>query len=901
MQGGMPLDVGALLGGDGQVNPMDMLAGNADGMDIISQMFDAPEFRELLEQIRDSEVRAEEERKRKFALLPQDLQDAINSSREQYQSAALLVNVGNALDALVNSIVQDFQGLSSSQEKFPQHQELMLSELKKLKVSFTSGEFSRLASVDETSPLYVSIADPDKALEQLKDLNPQQDKKVQQTEPYTQADLNCCQELINVFSQQYKDSITSSLAEKMKLLFDIIQDVKEKKIEEFIIKALLFVDPRIEDAKNALLNTQSLFEKYISGENSLTFDQEDEASDVMQQIAIRKETIKAIKEWYETVKGYARTIKIFSGIKKTASSDGKKFSDLVKMLSYGYNYVWKMVFYDKYKYEKLLLQSEVDDEKGILKTIWDSISTNAFMKADAIDLAWRSGISAWYFFDMKNDNRKGSFFRIATGRDPVEKLSSLDFVMQDAMGAFYIIPRFFNPCFSYPQLNKLQGAWADVLATYVYYQVFHMNLFNCDLFNVFSDKETELLGGRKEFKGFYDTILSHWPAKYHYFKNALKYATTQTARRFASTLTYKLSDCVNPETLESLNDYSWGIIRPEMLYYIIDASIPAFYSSEYFPKWFAEFDKEDAYGRARLYKVVRSQFDLSGLQGKEELIMYATMSRMTDLVRDGRNISSTTLKDTLNDTLKKAGEENSNFGDRVLRRYKSANSFSVDGYYIEQKILEYVFSSIGKYWGRKLSKRYASQLSSGAYKTGLFFVRTLTAFGLLSQDSIDEFNQMKNMLPMLLNPQAALTGDSSVSTQDSIFSQLKELARDVVLNPSSKFRPHIVYQLKQQGVLDDYEKREEVISQRIIEFAVKELFKRDILLPSEAAHIMSRMRMGVDEGLIVDHIIDTIHTNMVAVVGGFAGEKAMQLTADWISWKYGPFYPKVKNYFMATS
>ncbi len=842
--------------------------------------------------------REAQERQKKFDLLPENFQHVVREAGEEYEKIGSLINVGNALVELVDSLTVGIQHCENSDRALNADAVLLLKALEKFKTSLESGAFSQF--LNDGSAAGEGLPISPFSLENLLFKGPEIFDEIEQAKPYKEQDL---ENLIKKSEVLGTYPLPGKLGHELGLFIDILRLTKEKNLDDLIQKVLIFIYPKIEQGKESIQEKIDFLEQSFAQDSSF-LDNDDNDSTLIHSIIEKKSVIQAIRYWHTEVKKYLRTIKIFEDIKRSAN---QKFlnntSFLFKSFAYGYEYLWKMVFYDKYKYDLWKIgRDEREDDKSYARQFLDSVGATHFVLADGVDSVWRTGMSLWYFFNARADHRQATLLQISTGKTPLKGISSTQLLMQMAMAAGPTIMTFFDPCWQFWKMSNIKEAYADVLATYVYYHLFHLKLFE-------GKKGFEVLGG--DVNGGF----MHWPNNYYYMKIALRYAISRTSSMISLWLKYKIRDNVDPHVLDKVKHYSWGVIRPEMVRYIIDTCVRSCYASKSFPKWIANFEKKDAYGNRWMMNVTRNLFDWDGLAPESR--EYNSLNDFTYHVRRKLNKGHGISKETIDQALREKSEltavrgrerikeleekraelseedfdakiksiyddieDAQNLGALIQKRYHTAENFSVDCFYIEQCIMSYVFGSVGEYWGRILSKRYSKQIHAGVASVTNFFVKTLSAFGILSKDAVEEWEHTKQ--------------DIAIDIEKAI-RLLKGMAHDV-LSPFSGNRVMVVNYLKGKGYIDEDLVDHNEINKSIFEFAINSMFKWEILTASDAIMLLREVRKDTDYDKLLDKIVEMIRENLISIVGGKVGEITMSGISQVISQKWGPFYKKIPSY-----
>lgn len=274
----------------------------------------------------------------------------------------------------------------------------------------------------------------------------------------------------------------------------------------------------------------------------------------------------------------------------------------------------------------------------------------------------------------------------------------------------------------------------------------------------------------------------------NYFFNALN----KTQQAIFNELARRIRLHLNPQTVEGLEKYTMGIIKPELLGECFEALFPC-----------------------------------------------AIIAYKTNLARENKDYFFNLLSD---------------------KKFEKIESYSKNGNivanYIEFRIISYLCSSLGQFWGRTLSGKYQKQIHAATSVCIDTTIATCAKLGIISKESAELIKELKNEI-----------GNQFDEFANSLGNGLKFLlSQEVTLEPS-------------QG------------GKQLLHYVLTHLAAMRFLSYLEAASIEQAFAQNPTAiNTLIDDMIQTIKHNITATIGGLIGAKIALLIGRGVMHAHGPFF-----------
>lgn len=567
--------------------------------------------------------------------------------------------------------------------------------------------------------------------------------------------------------------------------------------------------------------------------------------------------------WYRELKKLTQTIATFNDLKNYAQfergNDDVSSMELFRTLAYACDLGTN--FFDLYKRECA--------GNGITK------SDARLLVPYALDWLIRGGMSFWYYREQQVKWFRGSALQVAVGEAGLASQNQQLMMFSRFSTIAMALPVLWKPSFWFKKPDDFVLGASKILVAWSYYHTAHMSLFEKDK-------------SKREF----------WPSSNKYLIESLVYGAKMATHSMSNELAWQVRRSVGHETLEKLEDYTWGIIDPEMIHEVMDSMIPYIFlhilpkdkkgrgiivdtnRSQMYGPWY-----EDGVKNAFIREFKKSPKDERFAAFNK--VVAGEYEKQRDKIRNGNDADKKDRLSLLKTLYDKNllhevyAEENS---DKILDIYYEKSKLgSVDGYYIEHALIDYAASSIGRYWGRRITLAFKEPVVNLFNKTIDLGIDCLEAVGIISSDTAESI---------------LISRDDFTEDIDVIVGNLKEVMI-MGLGHQSPFRPVLLQYLVEYGYLDKDEGDESEINRSITLLVLNQLVVNRLFTNSQAAEIIQACDKN-DVFLLepaVDKIIEGLRDSVIGLFGGWIGSQVLSNLAELLCWQYGPFYPKIKNAF----
>ena len=458
------------------------------------------------------------------------------------------------------------------------------------------------------------------------------------------------------FAKMLPEEGQQSLQESIVLLQSILETVIQKDIDALLDLFFTYLEPFCVRVKNELVSLSKKMEEQILSDNN----------DVAQK--------QAFAYWKREIQKNERTLYVFSFFK----NDGQRKSHhtLFKIAAYAYDVGHSLLqVHDKFCTD---IGYNAPGVPGHYRRNWkDGEHFSRVMAPWAGDVLVKMSMAAALFFNKRFDQSKGVLVNLMVGNKEASSMSSIELIGYNLNFVPYALGFLFYKPALIRQPSDLIKSYGNVAVTWIYYHLFYCYLFG-------------------------EEVADYWPNDNKFLKEAVLLAMKQTNKTLFEFVSLRIRENTDPFLVEKIENATWGVIRPEMLFYIADSLIPALF----------------------LNKAVH-------------------LDKLANLNRD--NLYGT-------DFMHKAGE-------------KKLTDGQADAWYVEKSMIQYVMRSIGGHWGRIFSYKYRKELGNFGDGILSFVTDNLETFGYeetardlqeIKNDLVTGFrentDQIKELIKMVFMP-----------------------------------------------------------------------------------------------------------------------------------------------------
>lgn len=748
------------------------------------------------------EQKRQEVRARMFEKLPEETKLAVEEAKDRYQDVVVNCNLGDCLVTVLQKVahlLRDeqllFQGLFETQ-KYDQ----VVKAVDLLLQAVVNGSFDTLLPQNnlDLGGVAAMLVKPTDVGSLLKKLEQQSLRQQEQAFTLQQAsqDRQLFVDLWNKLAVAKDAPKALAIRQEFYFLARVLNAVERHDTYELIEQCVARMRPDI-DATSYLLDEAIVQLQTCAKKASLEKD---------------KDLEKALRYWGTELRRYARCLRVFLSVEQhmhKASLSSDQFQKFFSLVANVYQHFGKE-FIQLYKNDCLK-----ESNHRYLSLFLRESGRNWWL-ATALDNALSMSLAAWFFSHTQNDFLTSFMQMIVV--DKSADMSVLEgggkggayapdqmvnkFVMGNplwlsyGMGGVAASPLLiFGPTAWSMQWSKPQKIASKVFVAFVYYNIFHNQLFATDKL---------------------------WDAKDDGIRGAMNFSLQEGKKyimEWIRSMHYR-----NPEAWKNIEQKTIGIVRPELLGAVIDACLPTLLLTTASVHSVADFTREDLYPRDYLRDIPQAQRETKG---------YA----------------------------------------------------ECDKRYMQQQMFFYIMESLGKHYGGQFARNNKSRLYQSAGKIFSRCFNGMVVRGWIDADTYESF--------------VGLSDDFEISIDD-----LVGVLHEFLLDPSSKFRQLIVWQLKNLRFIDANEKDEAEINKGMVRIFLDLLAKGNLLEYDDAVAITLFFKIKQAENIgdksflpKREHIETTmvmikeaIHKNVASFIGGKLGGWAMDGIAlgAWKAymWKY---------------
>ncbi|QQR49363.1 hypothetical protein IPF37_00755 [bacterium] len=789
------------------------------GFPQMTMNFDPEELQKMLMQLLVQHRQNIADRKQAmFELLPKDVQASIMDATDSYGALIEQLSIGTKIIMLCHDVDTLLEQAYEKNLMTKEEITAFVSGLQHLEQAVITGELNKLIKGSVEHDLGMSLeafANPADVLG-LRGSD----------EPYTYQDIAALEkQLVHVITLSEQMPELQTGCRDAVLLRDILSVIATKDSDALI-------DCVLEPLRSKFVSALASFNKVIKSLNLLGKEIEAQEA-VNSQEAQEKNAItlkRAVMVWKRDLQKFS--VNLSSFMKVWDSADLKESSaskhELFKCVAYTYDVCRS--FFDLYKAEMYwdkhisLFKPEtrhlmhMPEFSGHVEA-W----TKRLLPLYTFDWGMSGALSLWHFSNARSDFAKGNLLNIVLnnqmeqgnllqelmgGGDLIDVKNELIQNLFAGFGAVRILTSSNASCL-YKQPSKIFQAAGRVLVAYTYYQLIYD-------------------------KPFYEK--DFWPSDYEHIRRNVFNAVRELGDIMTDALEVKIYEHTDPQVIESLERNTWGVVRPELLTFMMRVMLPVVFMKKPFGlKNVADCNQWDVYG---------SWF----MKLREERV----------------GLFTTKLE-------KKAW---CNYNAAAMQKVFEKNNINVDAYFVEQQIMSYVFSSIGKHWGAIVGRQHGGAMVRAASRVADGCAYGMAAVGLISDDALDVFEKSK---------------DEMIAEWNDYIDMLKMFLKTNFAGIREWAVPYLV----EHGYLEEDETSLEMRDKAVISFGLTQLAKNGLISYYEAALLVQHFSGDNDINMIVDKAIEAVRRNLAGKVGGVAGSYLMTQIAEYLSWHYGPFTPKV--------
>jgi hypothetical protein len=604
---------------------------NFDPKDIMNfaQGIDFAEMQKVLfKLLLDHQSELAEKRARLMKNLPEVLRDRILDTRAQYEG---LVEQFNIADCLVTLCEKSRWALA---ERLEEPCVNLLSDLEKLHSALVTKSFNLLIQQGNAkdNPMAQMAFNPVVAQQQMEQVMGDKDVSEQ---VYSLEDLSLCinrLESVQVLLSKPAalSHVEQKLTENLRVMCVVLSAIVKKDMNKMAGACFEYLQPDFDYTLKMFADVQADIEKTLE---LLDKDPVD-----------NYEKTKALRFIQKELRAQVETLKVFTRIKNCADFESSEhFFDFFKIIARAY-----------------------DIGAGFL-TLYKIDHKQDVGFCNILDWSFKASLSTWAFMRARSEIAKGFVLMpIACGNVSLASTSALGdiispnmhVVLCNVMAASIGSLLFCSPTLFYKKMRSLIKVPVKILTAWTYYQCMQNKLFD-----------------------------NLWPADDLHLKNALIEGINECVKYFAENLTYAIRDHVDSGLLDNLENYSLGVIKPEISLLMLELLMPVV-----------------------LFKH-RPEF----------------VKKIVNL--EASNVFAQHKKDK--------------YVENVTHLYPNLNAYSV---YAERSVLVYLADSIGEHCGSRIAAKYKSQIGS-AVMSGLGAVGSVAvALGIVDQAFLDGLSAEKDDL-----------------------------------------------------------------------------------------------------------------------------------------------------------
>lgn len=618
--------------------------------------------------------------KKALNILPEDMQKLIATAQAIHKDFAAKILAQNILAELLQKSYKIItENLNSLPEESANSCKTSLDGLNKVCDEITkdtTGKFAQLPGQlglsIQTMPL--QVCPPEEAFKLQKALN----------------------EIITVLKQQAKTENDKEKIEELKLLQKILSHYTDcfqskddqsgqKHVNEILAELLDYVAPQIEVFDNTIessIKTLENWKKQIGQQN----------------------LFKASELWVDELKSYAKMIKSFTKIKNNANIHGTDYPKNIYKI-----FALTCDLFSKFYAVQKINNHDFGQNQGFLKTVLKGlplpIISDLPTSVQELPLfSLQSSCAVLGFLNHQSDGYANLLFQATKGIKDFASLTKSSESSMDNPMASPIMAININAAFM-ASLNRNANNSSIILTQYLKINPVRTKLVEriIEVGVAWTYYQFECIAKQEKPEA--------WPKEYAPLNTAAYNLIMELKNQIVSEITYKIKGKASPETLEKIETFTMGLLKPELAQLAINFALQWILVKNYIPglNSIMTFTPHYVYGPA---------YTAAGVGGRGiDLEVRNPITRFTHdygyyIWADKKHFDG--IADTLKAELSAAnGNETSQKA--AAAKYLSAlsdpkrNAQSIT-LYMRYESIKYVLQSLGEFWGRKVGQKYNKPL-----------------------------------------------------------------------------------------------------------------------------------------------------------------------------------------------
>lgn len=623
-------------------------------------------------------------------ILPENIKLAVISACESYEDVAERINMCATLQIIVETVLVGLGNAGKAGTFTGSDFDTLIVDIQKLYQSLISGGFTKIIQgipQSQDLPMPINPLDLNSMATAVGGALQSFDFKSQQSEQLTLEAITSLHEKLAFLLTAYPEALDDNLQKNILVLHDILAAVATQKVDVIAKTYLKFILVLLDETESDLQEAVTLLKNAM---NERGIDHKNEKYTITNFGTLGKASHEssennivgderldyALAIWFKDLKRYKNTISVFKSLESSVKPGQKPKTSLFRALSYSYDFVRDM--YDIYGQDTHSI--------GLFN------SSNNFFKYKVpvalTDWMLRAGMAGWYYSDMSAEHTKGVMLNAVTGSLKLKDLSPMQQLIYKFAAVPLALPILFKPSFWFKQPNQVLVATRKTLASWVYYHVIYRHLRN-QVYQSSTGQNVPLLSGEGTLEDHGDhqhRIIKLWDENYDHTKIAIIKGVSEINKVLCKHIHEEIRGKIDPAVLYKIHQYTWGIIKPEMIGHLTNAFLPLFFLTK--PAGLGHVvncDNEDVYGTRWV--------------------------RWVEANRVGWGVD-----------------------------------FNENAFYIEQQMLGYIFGSFGNFWGNRIATNHRTKILNVLGKIGTFAVDCCEAIGLINQEQSEYVHDMKDEL-----------------------------------------------------------------------------------------------------------------------------------------------------------
>jgi len=502
---------------------------------------------------------------------PEALRNDILEAKKIFQEFVASFNLPDCLLVLCQDLRRDLDKIAQAQanlfsEEQQEKLQELLNDLEKLHFALVTGGFKTL--IESLKPQsdsawqmpFLSTFDLGSMMSNL-----QQSMKNRNgiNEPYEEKDLIALHQTLSdnmslVSGGQFGDQC-KKIKPALQRMLNMITALKDKDARALVVYAMQCLDQNFATTHHALGEIIHRLDTSIAA---------------LANKPLEKETKKVLEHWRRDIAKYTRSLNVFASIKHHAGFRTPEGA-----------YTFFKIITRAYQASHGLLELYQKDYRR---------DQRAMFISSAMDWAFTSSLSLWYFFAQQSDNLNDLVTDTVLGTKSIASLDEKQVLLYQGIAALQALPIAYNPGVWSKPSSKIMNIAGRISTAFVYHHLFHVKLF----------------GNRSQ---------GLWPNTDAHMKTALMHAFQEGKKYISSKIVNEVYWNTDSETLGNLEKWTLGIVKPEILGEAIDILFPFFFlqPNSYIQK-IAKFDRKDLFkGHGIDYDALKKEFPVGGVEDQK--------------------------------------------------------------------------------------------------------------------------------------------------------------------------------------------------------------------------------------------------------------------------------------------